>query len=439
MRRRYLFFAVAFALLAFAGVALWPQGERAGVITLPDGKIVEFLGTTIGNQTFTTEKSWHKTARRLLPSRFLRWLPPVSSATCSSGTNGITVFFQVTDPSGARIAGTPWQSYRAEDVTGFLYNPGGGYCSFGGGASSQLYGLSLNAHPRRDPSFRFNFIGADDAVLGTLMIPNPVTGPFETWVPAPLPQKATNGPVVVTLEALQHYDSRRWESVGSKWKLDSSDPNWKRAKLRSSTLLDATGNDAQWISPREPAWKLRTIIHRDRDDDFQSEERWLLSDIPVPSTNQFTAVDQSTNVLGVTVAALLISSPGKLYITNGTFRGLDVTMPVSGGHSSSWDGISRIESWGGDKPFLLLETRNQSDGDEIRINVFDDRGIKLNTAANHTENRGSSNGIRTYTTRFAIPSDARSLSLEVIVNRPLVFEFMVNPKDVQPARSSSKK
>ena len=69
-----------------------------------------------------------------------------------------------------------------------------------------------------------------------------------------------------------------------------------------------------------------------------------------------------------------------------------------------------------------------------RINVFDDRGIKLNTAANHTENRGSSNGKWTYTTRFEIPSDAKTLSLEVIVSRPLVFEFMVNPKDVQAAK-----
>jgi hypothetical protein len=432
--RRYLLLALAFVVVAILSVVLIPRGEDARIITLPDGKRVEFLGTTIGNQTFTTEKSWHKTARRILPSRFQSWLPAVSSASCSSGTNSITVFFQVTDPSGAPIAGTPWQSYRAEDDEGFLYNPGGSYCAFGGGLSSQIYGLSLTAHPRRDPSFRFQFIGAADAVIGTLRIPNPVPGPFAQWTPLPLPQSATNGPVILTLEGLQHYDSKRWQSVGPKWKTDSTAPHWKRAKLRSSTLLDATGNDAQWLSPREPAWKLRTVIHRDRDDDFQSEERWLLSDIPAPATNQFTAVDQSTNVLGVTIAALLISSPGKLHITNGTFRGLDVTKPFSGGDLFSWDAKSRVESWGGDKPFLLLETRNQSDGDEIRINVFDDRGIKLNTAANHTENRGSSNGKWTYTTRFEIPSDAKTLSLEVIVSRPLVFEFMVNPKDVQAAK-----
>lgn len=434
MRRRYLFFAIVFVLLAIAGGLLWPQKEKTGVITLPDRKTVEFLSTTIGLQTFTTEKPWHKTARRILPNALQKWIPQAVSGSCSSGTNSITVFFQVTDPSGAPIVGTPWQSYRAEDDTGFLYNPGGGYCSFGGGVSTRIYGLSLLAHPRRDPSFRFHFIGAEDSVIGTLRIPNPVSGPFPNWTPLPLPQTATNGPVILTLKGLQHYDSKRWQSVGPKWKIDSTAPHWKRAKLRSSTLLDATGNDAQWLSPREPAWKLRTTFHREHDDDFQSDERWLLSDIPVPATNQFTAVDQATNVLGVTVAALLISSPGKLHITNGTFRGLDVSKPVNEGESSSWDGKSRIESWGVNKPFLLLETRSQSDGDEIRINVFDDRGIKLNTASNHTETRGSSNGKWTYTTRFDIPSDAKSLSLEVIVSRPLVFEFMVNQKDVQAAR-----
>ena len=73
--RRYLLLALAFVVVAILSVVLIPRGEDARIITLPDGKRVEFLGTTIGNQTFTTEKSWHKTARRILPSRFQSWLP----------------------------------------------------------------------------------------------------------------------------------------------------------------------------------------------------------------------------------------------------------------------------------------------------------------------------------------------------------------------------
>ena len=427
MRRQLLIasvIAIAVALFSLLVIRTEPR-----IVTLPDGKRVEFLGTTIGNQTFTTEKSWHKTARRILPSRFQTWLPAVSSASCSSGTNSITVFFQVTDPSGAPIAGTPWQSYRAEDDEGFLYNPGGGYCAFGGGVSSQIYGLSLTAHPRRDPSFRFHFIGAADAVIGTLRIPNPVPGPFAQWTPLPLPQSATNGPVILTLKGLHHYDSKQWQSVGPKWKLDPTNPNWKLAKARYNTFFDVTGNNAQWLSPRESAWKLQTVVHREHDDDFQPEERWLLNNIPLPARERFTAVDLGTNVLGVTIFAHVISSPGRLYVTNGIFRALEPSNNDGAGYSSSSSGNTRVESWGDKKLFLLLEVLNREPGDEIRITVFDERGRKLNTDANHTDI-----GATMYKTHFDIPPDAKSLSLEVIVSRPLVFEFMVNPKDVQATR-----
>lgn len=437
--RRYLPLALAFVVVAILSVVLMPRGDVARIITLPDGKRVEFLGTTIGNQTFTTEKSWHKTARRILPSRFQSWLPALSSASCSSGTNSITVFFQVTDPSGAPIAGTPWQSYRAEDDEGFLYNPGGGYCSFGGGVSSKLYGLSLNAHPRRDPSFRFHFIGVEDSVMGTLRIPNPVPGPFAQWTPLPLPQTATNGPVILTLEGLQHYDSKRWQSIGPKWKTDSTASRWKRTKLRSSTLLDATGNDAQWLSPREPAWKLKTTFHREHDDDFLPDERWRLSGIPIPVKGQFIALDQATNVLGVAIIAQAISSPGRFYVTNGIHRALDASKPDDSGFSSSTSANIREDSFGSSKPFLVVEVRNQQDGDHVRINVFDDQDRKLTDHPNGTLVQSKSSTVSLFVIRFDIPPDAKSLAVEAIVSRPLVFEFMVNPKDVQAAKPPSNK
>lgn len=439
MRRRYLFFAVAFLLLAIAGGLLWPQKEKTGVITLPDGKTVEFLSTTIGLQTFTTEKPWHKTARRILPNALQTWIPQAVSGSCSSGTNSITVFFQVTDPSGAPIVGTPWQSYRAEDDTGFLSNPGGGYCSFGGGVSTRIYGLSLTAHPRRDPSFRFHFIGAEDSSIGTLRIPNPVSGPFPNWTPLPLPQTATNGPVILTLKGLQHYDSKRWQSVGLKWKTDSTAPHWKRAKLRSSTLLDATGNDAQWLSPREPAWKLRTTFHREHDDDFLPDERWRLSEIPIPGKGRFLAMDQATNIMGVTIVAQTISSPGRFYVTNGIHHALDASKPDDSGFSSSTSGNIREDSFGSSKPFLMVEARNQQDGDDIRINVFDDQGSKLTDHPNGTLIQSRSSSVSLFLVRFDIPPEAKSLSVETIVSRPLVFEFMVNPQDVQPAKRPLKR
>ena len=432
MARRRILIAVV-VLLAAGGLAFLALRTEPRIIILPDGRTVEFLGTTVGQQTFSTELPWHKLARRILPSRFQTWLPAVSRASCSSGTNSITVFFRVTDLTGALIQGTPWQGYQAEDNAGFLYNRDGGNCSFGGGTSSRIYGLSLKAYPRREPTFRFHFLDGKDAVIGTFIIPNPATRPFENWTPQPLPQTATNGPLVITAERLERHGSGRWQSAGARWKVESTVPHWKRARVRSSTLLDATGNDAQWLSPREPAWKVRTTFHRERDDDYQPEERWRLDNITVPAKGQFIALDQTTNILGVTIVARVVSPPGTFYITNGIHRALDTNRIENGSSSYSGAGVE-VKSWGVDKPFVMVEAHDREDGDEVRLRMLDESGRELGDSRNETSNETDSTGITRYVKRFVIPPETKSLSLEVIINRPLVFEFMVNPKDLPPPK-----
>lgn len=431
MNRRILItLLVALATGVLAFLALRTEPRR---ITLPDGNIVEFLGTTVGQQVFSTEQPWDKAARRILPARFHGWLPAVSRATCSSGTNSITVFFKVTNPSGAPVGNSPWQGYQVEDDAGFFYNRDGGYCSFGGGTSSQFYGLSLSAHPRRQGSFRFHFLDASNAIIGTIRVPNPVKGPFPAWTPQPLPQTVTNGPLIITAERLQRHGSKTWHAVSARWEIDAAVPHWKRARVRSSTLLDATGNDAQWLSPQEPAWRLRTTFHRERDDDFLPEERWRLNEIPIPAKGQFINLDHSTNILGVTIVAQVMSSPGTFRLTNGVHRALDGSKPNDSGFSSSTTGNAREDAFGSSKPFLMVEVQGRQEGDDIRINVIDDQGRKLTDPPNGTLNQSKSSTISLFVVRLDIPSDAKSLSVETVVSRPLVFEFMVNPKDLLPS------
>ena len=73
-------FAAAFLLLVVATIAavIWSTGDARRVV-LPDGSMVEFLGATVGGETFTTEKRWHKLAKHLVPSRFSNWFPPVNA------------------------------------------------------------------------------------------------------------------------------------------------------------------------------------------------------------------------------------------------------------------------------------------------------------------------------------------------------------------------
>ncbi len=436
--RRYLWIALAFGIIATIGYLLLPQENNTRIVTLPDGTKVEFLGTTVGSQVFTSDKSWHQLARRFLPRKMQNWVPRAMFGICLSSSNTITVFLRVSAPAGARFKGTPWQHYGAEDNVGFRYNREGGYCSFGGPAGERMLGLTLRTFPRREPSFLFNFYDKEDAVMGSLTVPNPVKGPFEEWKPQPLPQSATNGPVILTLESLGDYGSGRWQSIRPKWKLVATDRNWEQAKARYSTILDATGNQAQWLSTREPAWKLQTVVHREHDDDFQPAERWLVNSIKVPAEGGFTPIDQETNILGVTILAHLISSPGKLTITNGVSRGHSPHRPGDGSHSSTSSGNIRTESWAAERPFLLIEVRDAETDDEIRINLFDDLGEEIRLESNR-DYSGSIGGGRKYDREFELPPGTESLSLEVIVSRPLRFEFMVNPKDIHTAKPSPKR
>src|SRR5262245_21733947 len=254
MRRRLLL------ILLLAGVAaglvmvalLSPRGP--GRVAFANGSRVEFLGTTVGNQTFSTEKRGYKLARRWLPSRWSGWLPPVVSGTCGSGTNSITVFIRLIDPSSGLPRGQlPWSGYTTEDDSGFRYARVGGHCSFGGSATAQVMGLILTTYPRRQPEFAFHFLDAKQTVLGSLRVPNPLRGSFAEWEPRALPQTKTNGPVVFTLESLQEAGSEPWRSVSPTWKMVSTNPAWANAKPRSLVLYDATGNEGLWLSPREPA------------------------------------------------------------------------------------------------------------------------------------------------------------------------------------------
>lgn len=428
--RRYRFIAIAFGIIAIVVFLILLRGDHARLVELPDGKTIELLGTTVGGQIFNTEKRWQKLARRFLPNRWQSWIPNAMTGSCGSGSNSITVFLRVSDPTGARIFGTPWQHYGAEDSDGFRYTREGGYCSFGGGASDQVIGLSLQAFPRRESSFRLHFYDADDAVMTSLTVPNPVKGPFPQWEASPLPQSTTNGPVVLTLESIEYYTNSTWKSIRPRWKLASADPEWKRARARYSVLSDATGNSAQWLSPREPAWRLHTVVHREHEDDFRRDERWSVDQIKVPAEDGFTPIDQETNLRGVTILAKVISSAGKLTVTNGVSRGHTPFRPGDGSHSTTSSGNLRTESWSAEKPFVLLEARNVQPDDEIRITLFDDLGQKINLEDNHGYS-GSSAGGRMYAPQFELPPGTKSLSLEIILSRPLIFDFMVNPKDVQ--------
>jgi hypothetical protein len=416
--------------LAFVGVGFWASRMRvsylASHVLLPDGATVEFIGTAAGLAEFKYESKWQRVAR-FLPAVIQKNIPRSIGGMRCGTSNSVTVYLRV--KSSAAVGGSaPWTSVATEDESGFRFSPNGAVCSSSDGAGNIIYGVTLNAFPRRQQEFLFRMLDQSGAVLGTLQVQNPSLGFFPEWKPFSLPQTKTNGPVVLTLKGFEEHPQGRWTNFDAQWELQSSELTWAKAKPKRQSFLDATGNEGFKLSPREPAWKARTLVYREGAQDFGTNEQLVLANVALPGAGGFTAVDQGGNCSGVEIKVLVLASPGMFGISNGVTRFMLPISQGTSGHSISSDGRNRMEAWGGSTPFFLVEANNVHPDDELQFRVMDDQGRQVKVDMNGFE---SVNGpSRIYRPAFNPPAGTKWVSVQAIVNRPLAFEFLVKPEDV---------
>lgn len=296
-----------------------------------------------------------------------------------------------------------------------------------------MIGLTLRTWPRRQASFRLNFMDGPGKILGGLRIANPVAGPFPIWNPQALPQTQTNGPVVATLQSIR--ESRRdsaFRAAIPRWEVHSTDPKWRSATVRSTTFYDATGNEGQWLPRTERAWKAVAHVYRKDIEDFLPEERVVLDGLAVPAVGKFVGLDKTFERNGVKIFVQVLGGAGRLFITNGLQRAM---MPPAttgeSGHSRTSNGLTSVESWGSSQPFLMFEIQGQMDNDSIEFTIRDDRGALL--AADSGSGYSGTTTSRMYFQRFSPPENTKSLTFEFAINRPVPFEFFINPADIQPS------
>jgi hypothetical protein len=427
---RLLFIVLALGFVLAAATLVGLRLRRDGAsrqTTLTTGNKVEVLAVLPGSQTFNSEKPWQRQLRKVLPGGMLRWLPTPAMGHCSSGTNSATLYLRV--ESLAPFAPLPWANYVAEDDAGFRYPMEGGYCSFGGGAGGggPIYGFTLRASPRRQKDFLVRFFDARRVELGAVRVKNPLPGPFPEWQAEPLPTTHTNGPVALTLESCAVAGQPNWRHLQPKWRLEATEPRWAKARAGYAMVADATGNEASILSPREPVWRIRTRVHRQRREDFRPEERAVFEKLAAPGPGEAFVVERTAEVSGVKVRLRTLASQGTLYFTNDV---MGVLAPGKAGDGSTSDGIRRVNYWSSDKPFVLLETRGATWDDETRIRVTDQDGRELKL----DEGQGASGhdgGVMTLVPKFTLPTNTTALTFEVIVSRALTFDFFVNPREVQ--------
>ncbi len=209
-----------------------------------------------------------------------------------------------------------------------------------------VQGWRFKAFPRRAKTVRCRFIYKDSSGNYTnaaeIEIPNPAPRSYQTWTPEVMPLKKNDGDLSVTLldfvsglhreqDVLPQY---KWYWIGrttTRAEFDveqagKKNPPWK---IQSLLISDATGNrwkpgleepvatspgdhvGAEFIGalwPSEPAWKLR--VEFSRTNDFAPDELWTLPGIPVPATNQVSALGGSYEVKGSQLQIVALGGVG---------------------------------------------------------------------------------------------------------------------------------
>ena len=439
MKRVLLLLLGVAVVIGLAVALLLASGARpVRTVTMVGGMKVELLQVLPSGKQFTTAKKWHAVAKKMLPYRYQSWIPSSSSGSCSSGSNSVTVYLQVTPTNGGTVVQLPWENYRAESVDGEIFTVEGGSCSFGGGVggSPQVFGFTLRSFPRRDREFVLRFTKYDGTDLGAITVLNPMNGPFREWTPHPLPQTATNGDVVLTLKGVVQHGSGHRSYLVADYDLVSTNALWSGTRVTYTGYSDATGNEGSRLSIKEPAWKVTATVHRKEAHCLLDSEKLILTNIIAPDAGAFVLMDNHAVLAGVGLRVAALSGPAMLYRTNSigwASTPLDKPQDYAYGTSgSSSDGRTTVQHWGYGKPFLILETdaTAMTDGAQLFYRAFGEDGREL--GSEHTTGYSTdSRGWQTRAISFDKWTNGTVARLEILLSRPKLFEFVIDPTNVK--------
>lgn len=306
-------------------MAVWVSGPSR-TVNLDDGTRLRLLGVTIGTNQFNTERAWHPLARRVLPARLQKYIPPPQAGSCGFH-NGATYWFELRDKTNGLVRPS-WT--RAEMVSRdgemmpVSHSP---MCSLWQGP----FAISFDCFPRRFSVVRYRIYGEGDKLLGEMRLPNPIRGPFPDWKPDAFPTTRTNGDLTTTLRSVRkfmeatYYRGTNASGTNIHYRTDVEfrwrglpTTNWE---VGPCFVDDATGNSIGWLHPGLPQgekiWRWRVWMQRRKDAPFAPEERFVITNLPIPSAGSWTVLNITTNIHGLDFWIGCWAGPSALTLSNG--------------------------------------------------------------------------------------------------------------------------
>lgn len=399
------------ALGVLAGV-LWLAGRSSWTPIrrkLPDGTVLQIEQLTFGRNHSFSQRAWLAKLQRGSPRPLRNFLGQffVDKRTVTN-PDCLVVWLSRFDPRTDRYLSLSSDFHALLDEHGCTYVRTGSYFtrSFGR-RSDAAFPITFEAFPRAEVSFRYRFTDASTGLVTEFLVPNPFRRPKERWAPEPVPITKTNGDLAIRLRRLETSPSGESHILclpGFEF-VNAGDRNfWQRNSIK---FIDGAGNRSENpLCTNDSAWKIETTYLRLARASFRSDETWTVTNVAVPPPGGSTRLDLTNTIEGCEIRLIAVNGPSAIYAPS---------IPLEG-------------------PTLSIEASAEASGAKILVRAHDDQQRKLVTHALPEFVTGSPGTPSRRQQRFTFITmpDSNTLTIEVLVQKPRVFEFYVEPPRSSP-------
>ncbi len=434
---RKLIFALLAICMIVAIIWTWRSAvneRNRSRARLPDGSTVEILGTVYGIPFFTTETTWERWARKVLPKKLSDLISKPLKLSMFADSNTLSIIVELKGLPNDAGAAVPWTSFRAVDDTGSVCSGFAGKFTTKFRPSGRIVSaMMLNSFPRRQSEFWLELTDDDGAAMARIRVKNPQTGPFPIWTALPLPQTVTNGHTALTFKGLALESNRDGLHFSNpQFSVSSTISDLAGAAPIIENISDATGNNLETLSspvvalsPNEPAWKIHAIITRYNLSRYVGDELLILSNIAIPQPGELVAINKKTNMLGVDVDVTWLygASTSRGYNTTRVIGPPPVARPQ--GNQISEPPRGTLETLADDgSPRLMVNVRDKRLAAAVLVSTTDQDGQVLDSQRSLASFAGTAGF------SFHPKPNSKTVTFRIVPTSPLSFDFVVNPQDL---------
>lgn len=377
------------------------------------------------------------------PPRFENWIPrpgvsyvppiqvKLTGLDSMTSQPGHTFLFRTVDDRGKYT--NPNQTtmgFEFTESTGYVFKRYG-FVDF---PHWGVYALTRSCLPRRDKELTIRIEPDWNAKpFVEMKIPNPAyQEQIVEWTPEPLPATRVRGALTARIHGMTYVPSNFGEGFFSfDIRGESTSAEWSGCYF-SATLEDATGNRGNDLSPFEPAWKVHARAYRGGAAEFPADLVSPRVKVTIPAPGTIVELGQVLEAGGLKILIRSVSGVGVITEQLGTFSAKSLPAPkpdepplqrarLSADHINGKPLMTVTTP----RPLVWIEPLGISNEVHTVVRQFEADGQVKACDPNFMQT-GERHIILA---ELNVPTGATETEIQVAINRPEPFEFVVAPPE----------